>query len=84
MGEGEVSAEASLILNFPSARAAEAAYAALGAEADFSHRGRSRVSLSGRKVRVKIEADDPVSLRAALNSYLRLMRIIKDVEENTD
>jgi len=35
-------------------------------------------------VRVEIKADDPVSLRASLNSYLRLMHIIKDVEENTE
>ena len=84
MGKGEVTADATLVLNFPSAKAAKAAYGALEAEADFSHRGKSRVSLSGKSVRVGIEADDPVSLRASLNSYLRLMRIIKDIEENTD
>lgn len=84
MGKGEVSADAMLTLNFPSAKEAKAAHSALAAEADFSHRGRSRVSLSGKCVKVGIKADDPVSLRASLNSYLRLMRIIKDVEENTD
>lgn len=84
MEKGKVSAEATLVLNFPSASSAKAARDALAAEADFSHRGSSSVSLSGKSVRVGIRADDPVSLRASLNSYLRLMRIIKDVEENTD
>jgi len=82
--KGKVSAKATLVLAFPSAKPAKAARDALAAEADFSHRGHSRVSLSGKEVRVEIEADDPVSLRASLNSYLRLMRIIKDVEENTE
>ena len=53
---------------------------ALLAEADFSHRGGSRVKLDGAAVRVEIAADDPVSLRASLNSYLRLMSIIKDIK----
>jgi len=84
MEKGKVSAKATLALTFPSAKPAKAAYDALAAEADFSHRGHSCVFLSGKEVRVEIAADDPVSLRASLNSYLRLMRIIKDVEENTD
>jgi tRNA threonylcarbamoyladenosine modification (KEOPS) complex Pcc1 subunit len=80
----KVSGSASLSLNFRSAASAKAAYDALLAEADFSHRGGSRVNLAGKSVRVEIEADDPVSLRASLNSYLRLMHIIKSVEENTE
>lgn len=84
MAGGKVTGTASLCLSFPSAKPAKAAYDALAAEADFSHRGHSRVSLAGKSVKVKIKADDPVSLRASLTSYLRLMRIIKDVEENTD
>ncbi|MFA6328138.1 MAG: KEOPS complex subunit Pcc1 [Candidatus Micrarchaeia archaeon] len=84
MGKGTVSGSAVLALTFPSCKLSKAAYGALAAEADFSHRGGSRVTLSGKSVRVEIKADDPVSLRASLNSYLRLMRIIKDVEENTE
>ena len=84
MEKGKVSGSAVLCLTFPYLKPAKAAYAALLSEADFSHRGGSRVSLSGKSVRVEIKADDPVSLRASLNSYLRLMHIIKSVEENTE
>ena len=84
MGKETVSGSATLTLSFPSLKPAKAAYDALAAEADFSHRGGSRVTLSGKSVRVEIKPDDPVSLRASLNSYMRLMRIIKDVEENTE
>jgi tRNA threonylcarbamoyladenosine modification (KEOPS) complex Pcc1 subunit len=80
----KVTGSASLSLSFQSAASSKAAYDALLAEADFSHRGHSRVFLAGKTVRVEIKADDPVSLRASLNSYLRLMHIIKSVEENTD
>ncbi|MFA5929456.1 MAG: KEOPS complex subunit Pcc1 [Candidatus Micrarchaeia archaeon] len=84
MEKGKVSGSAVLCLTFPSKKPAKAAYDALLAEADFSHRGGSRVILGGKTVRVEIQADDPVSLRASLNSYLRLMHIIKSVEENTE
>ena len=84
MEKGNVTGSAVLTLNFPSTSPAKAAYDALLSEADFSHRGHSRVSLSGKSVRVEIKADDPVSLRASLTSYLRLMHVIKSVEENTD
>ena len=81
--EGNVSGEATLRLNFASLDSAKAAYHALAQEEDFSHRGGSRVSLKGNSVVVQIHADDPVSLRASLNSYLRLMHIIKSVEADT-
>ena len=84
MGKETVSGSAVLTLNFPAIPPAKAAYNALLSEADFSHRGGSRVTLSGKSVRVEIKADDPVSLRASLNSYLRLMHVIKSVEENTE
>lgn len=80
----KVSGEAMLKLNFASAHSAKAAYDALLAEADFSHRGGSSVSLQGKSVKVEIKADDPVSLRASLTGYLRLMHIIKTIEEDTD
>ena len=84
MEKGVLSGSAVLTLNFPSAKPAKAAYDALLSEADFSHRGGSRVTLSGKSVKVEIKADDPVSLRASLTSYLRLMHVIKSVEENTE
>ena len=80
----KVTGTASLSLSFSSPSSAKAAYDALLAEADFSHRGGSTVKLEAKTVRVEINADDPVSLRASLNSYLRLMQIIKTVEKDTE
>jgi len=79
----KVSGSANLALNFESSASAKAAYDALLAEADFSHRGGSKVKLSGKSVCVEIKADDPVSLRASINSYLRLMQIIKTLEQDS-
>ena len=77
---GKVSGKAELELFFSSAPSAKAAYHALLQEADFSHRGGSKVELKGKSVKVSIKGDDIVSIRASLNSYLRLMHIIKTVE----
>ena len=84
MAEEKVTGSATLSLSFSSLSSAKAAYDALFAEADFSHRGGSKVKLEGKTVRVEILADDPVSLRASLNSYLRLMQIIKTVEKDME
>ena len=84
MDSEKVTGSATLSLSFSSASSAKAAYDALAAEADFSHRGGSKVKLEGKTVRVEINADDPVSLRASLNSYLRLMQIIKTVEKDIE
>lgn len=78
----QITGSATLQLNFPSKHGASAAYQSLLQEADFSHRGGSKVMLKGNSVIVDIKADDPVSLRASLNSYLRLMHIIKSVEQD--
>ena len=84
MANEKVSGSAVLSLSFQSAKSAHAAYDSLLAEADFRSRGGSRVFLSGKTVRVEITADDPVSLRASLNSYLRLTQIIKTLEKDSE
>ena len=81
MPDGKISVDAVLSLNFPSSSSAKAAHKALLAEADFAHRGGSSVKLRGKSVAVEIAADDPVSLRASINSYLRLMGIIKSIDD---
>ncbi|MFA4982989.1 MAG: KEOPS complex subunit Pcc1 [Candidatus Micrarchaeia archaeon] len=78
----QITGSATLRLDFESKALASAAYQSLLQEADFSHRGGSKVMLKGNSVIVDIKADDPVSLRASLNSYLRLMHIIKSVEQD--
>ena len=80
--KSKITGSATLQLNFESKALASATYQSLLQEADFSHRGGSKVMLKGNSVIVDIKADDPVSLRASLNSYLRLMHIIKSVEQD--
>ncbi|MCX6770104.1 MAG: KEOPS complex subunit Pcc1 [Candidatus Micrarchaeota archaeon] len=77
------SGKASLSLTFPTLSSSKAAYDALLSESEFSHRGHSRVRMAGKTVVIEVVADDLVSLRASLNSYLRLMHIIKSVDEKT-
>ena len=84
MKNEQVKGEASFSLHFSAPKYAKAAYDALLAEADFSHRGGSKVFRSGNSVRVEIKADDPVSLRASINSYLRLMQIIKTLDQDSE
>jgi tRNA threonylcarbamoyladenosine modification (KEOPS) complex Pcc1 subunit len=79
----QVSGSASILLNFGNAHSAKSAYHSLLQEADFSHRGGSKVKLMGKTVAIEILADDPVSLRASINSYLRLAHIIKTIEQDT-
>ncbi len=80
----QASGGATLKLHFPDTRSSIAACHALEAEADFAHRGGSRVKRLGKTVVVEIFSDDLVSLRASLNSYLRLMHIIKTLHKDTE
>jgi tRNA threonylcarbamoyladenosine modification (KEOPS) complex Pcc1 subunit len=79
--KNKISAKSSITLFFDSKDRALAAYKALLAETDFSHRGYSEVSFSGKKVIINIFAEDLVSLRASINSYLRLAYVIKSIDE---
>ncbi len=80
----QVSGSASITLNFGNEHSAKSAYHSLLQEADFSHRGSSKVKLADKSVIIEIRADDPVSLRASINSYLRLAHIIKTIEQDTE
>lgn len=81
--KSKVSGSAKIELSFHSVASAKSAHHSLLQEADFSHRGGSKVKLSGKSVTIEIKADDPVSLRASINSYLRLAHIIKTIEQDT-
>lgn len=83
-GKGaQITGKAEITLQFASDKQAKDAYRALLAETDFSHRGGSKLSLSKGALAISIMADDPVSLRASINSYLRLAHIIKAIEQDT-
>ncbi len=82
--EGKVSGKAEITLSFQSEKSAKAAYESLLQETDFSHRGGSKIRAAGKTLVISISADDPVSLRASINSYLRLAHIIKTIEQDTE
>ena len=64
--------EGSLLFSFTSEALADAVSGALAPETESEvPKTRSEVSRAGAEVRVRIEAEDLASLRAALNSYLR-------------
>ncbi len=59
----------------------EAVYDALLPESGEGRRFSSRVFLEGERVVVEVDAADATALRAALNSYLRLIVLLSDLEE---
>ena len=59
----------------------EAVFIALKPESGEGRRFISRVERRDGSVLITIEAEDPVALRAAVNSYLRLLGLLHDTEE---
>ena len=59
----------------------EAVYRSLLPESGKSKRFESSVRLENDKVVIEIKAKDPTALRAAINSYLRLLSLLDDLEE---
>ena len=59
----------------------KAVYDALLPESGEGKRFSSTIRLEGKKVVISIEAKDATALRAALNSYLRLLSLLSDIEE---
>ncbi len=60
------------------------AYEALGPElqATPSERSRIRLGEEGGRLKLFIEAEDVISLRAALNTWLRLIKIAEAMQNN--
>lgn len=58
-----------------------AVFTALRPESGEGRRFTSKVERRNSSVLITIEAEDPVALRAAVNSYLRLLRLLHDTEE---
>lgn len=72
---------ATVSAEFSSAKAAEAALASLGAEKEFEGRAKAKVRREGKEVIIDVESSDAPSCRAALNSMLRLVELIKPLDE---
>lgn len=78
-----VQSKAEVEVVFPSSSLAEKAYVALKPEEASPGRERSQVKFSrrGKTLRLEIRARDTPSLRAALNSLLRLVAVVRDMME---
>lgn len=72
---------ASIEVDFDSKKAVDNAVASLEQETMFKKRGRARLKKKGKALLIEIEADDVVVLRATMNSYMRLLQIIKEINK---
>ncbi|MEM4348050.1 MAG: KEOPS complex subunit Pcc1 [Candidatus Anstonellaceae archaeon] len=74
--------KALLSFEFNSSTSLKAAYDSLIAETEFSKKGKSKIFTKGENILVvKIWADSLASFKASLLSYLRLMQIIKTLDQ---
>lgn len=71
---------AEMILEVP-AKEAENIIAALEKESASDRRFSSRIFIKDKKLVIKIEAEDIVALRAAVNSYLRYLQTMESMED---
>ena len=76
--------EAEIRIFFENEEQANAAVAAIKHEEDFKKRSDSKVIRGKKTLTIKIDALDLVALRATLNSYLRDIQIIENVEKTED
>ena len=59
----------------------ESAVSAIKHEEEFKKRTDSKVTIHEKEIVINLKSLDVVSLRAAINAYLRCFQIIKDVEK---
>lgn len=71
---------AEMVLEVP-AKEAGNIIAALEKEGASDRRFSSRISIRDKKLVIKIEAEDIVALRAAVNSYLRYLQTMESMED---
>lgn len=66
--------------DFPDLEAAKAAAAAISHEGSVGSRSSSRIEQKDNILRIEIEAQDAVALRAAANAFLRALQVFEEVE----
>ncbi len=71
--------EGNLSFSFPSAKKALEAKKALGKGGPQTERSKVKVSVKGKELAVEISATDSVALRAAVNTYLRHLKVIEEL-----
>ncbi len=80
MGRGAGPFEATVVVE--EVKDPEALFRALLPESGRARRFRADVRLENDRVIIHITASDPTALRAAVNSYLRLLNIVHSLEES--
>ncbi len=74
-------AKAVLSIVFGDEAEAKSAHAALKGEEAFKKRSASHTIQDGKELTITVESEDSVSLRAALNAYLRDLQVVDEIEE---
>jgi tRNA threonylcarbamoyladenosine modification (KEOPS) complex Pcc1 subunit len=67
-------------VSFPDGNAAEAALRALSHEKDVGGRSKAGMETEGGRLRLSIEAEDVVALRAAANAFMRGLQAFEGLE----
>ncbi len=73
--------KATVSAEFSTERAASAALASLGAEREMAGRAKVKARREGKSIVIDVEAPDAPSCRAALNGMLRLVELLKPIDQ---
>ena len=76
--------EAEINIFFDSEDETKSTMIALKQEEEFKKRSTSKIIRNGNKLTIRIDASDIVALRATLNSYLRDVQVIENIEKNEE
>jgi len=71
--------ESQIKIDFDTEQDAQSALLALKREEEFKKRSVSNISVQGSTLVIDIEAEDIVSLRATVNSYLRYLQVFESI-----
>ena len=72
--------KSSIEVEFSDEKSARAAEKAISHEGLKGSRSRSEVKRKGRKINVKIDADDVVAMRATMNAFMREFQVFESLE----
>ncbi|MBI5159183.1 hypothetical protein HY992_03625 [Candidatus Micrarchaeota archaeon] len=68
-------------VEFESESDVKTAFESLVQETEFKKKSEVKLEKNGRELAVKITAEDLATLRASVNSYLRLLNVVKSVKK---
>ncbi|MEW6036512.1 MAG: KEOPS complex subunit Pcc1 [Candidatus Micrarchaeota archaeon] len=74
-------ARCSIEVRFPDGKRAEAAMKAVSHEGGVGSRSGTIISREGGILRMDVDAEDVVAMRAALNAYLRALQAFEAIED---